>query len=154
MDILDLINILKEKFTKIRFFVRVYHINNDIIIYNDVDITLKYDKTLFNDKNINYMVKKIMDDVKKKIEEKYRISNEMVSVIIPNYNNDIFLKNVISKILANTYKNIEIIIIDDNSNDKTFDIMGFVVINGSDLVNKLCVNSGVSFINGLSYVGF
>ena len=123
MDILDLIKILKEKFTEILFFVRVYHINNDIIIYNDVNITLKYDKKLFDDKNIDYMVKKIMDDVKKKIKEKYRISNDMVTVIIPNYNNGIFLKNVISKILASTYKNIEIIIVDDKSTDNSINII-------------------------------
>ena len=42
MDILKLINILRDKFSKNRFFVRVYHIENDIVIYNDVDIILKY----------------------------------------------------------------------------------------------------------------
>jgi glycosyltransferase involved in cell wall biosynthesis len=47
----------------------------------------------------------------------------MVSVIIPNYNNEIFLKNVISKILNNTYNNIEIIIIDDKSTDKSINII-------------------------------
>ena len=51
MDILKLIKILRDKFSKNRFFVRVYHIENDIIIYNDVDIVLKYDFGLF--KNID-----------------------------------------------------------------------------------------------------
>ena len=35
MDILEIIKILRNKFTKKRFFVRVYHIEKDIIIYND-----------------------------------------------------------------------------------------------------------------------
>lgn len=64
MDILKLVKILREKFSKNRFFVRVYHIENDIVIYNDVDIILKYEYNLFN--NIDQMVKKIMGDVRKK----------------------------------------------------------------------------------------
>ena len=129
MNILELIKILREKFSKNHFFVRVYHINDDIIIYNDVDITLKYNKKLFDYKDIDNMVKKIMDDVKKKITEKYKISNEMVTVIIPNYNNSIFLKNVISKILASTYNNIEIIIVDDKSTDNSINIISQIVDN-------------------------
>lgn len=121
MDIFKLIQILKDKFSKNRFFVRVYHIENDIIIYNDVDIVLKYKIDLF--KNIDKMVKTIMGDIRKKIEEKYTIPNDMVSVIIPNYNNEIFLKNVISKILGNTYNNIEIVIVDDCSTDLSVGIV-------------------------------
>ena len=121
MDILELIKILKNKFTKKRFFVRIYHIQDNIVIYNDVDITLKYNKYLFD--NIDKMVNQIMNDVKKKIEEKYSVTNDMVSIIIPNYNNQIFLKKTISKILDNTYKNVEIIIVDDKSTDISIDII-------------------------------
>ena len=69
------------------------------------------------------MLKTIMGDVRRKIEEKYSVPNEMVSVIIPNYNNEIFLKDVISKILGNTYNNIEIIIVDDKSTDDSINII-------------------------------
>jgi glycosyltransferase involved in cell wall biosynthesis len=69
------------------------------------------------------MVNIIINDVKKKIEEKYSIINDLISVIIPNYNNAIFLKNTISKILANTYKNIEIVVIDDKSTDNSLEIV-------------------------------
>lgn len=121
MDILKLIKILRDKFSKNRFYVRVYHIENDIVIYNDVDIVLKYDFGLF--KNIDNMVKKIIGDVRRKIEEKYNVAKDIVSVIIPNYNNEIFLKNVISKILGNTYNNIEIVIVDDCSTDSSIEIV-------------------------------
>ena len=121
MDILELIKILRNKFTKKIFFVRVYHIEKDIVIYNDVEITLKYNVDLFD--NIDKMVENIMNDVKIKIEEKYSVTNDIVSVIIPNYNNRIFLKNTISKILENTYKNIEIIIVDDKSTDNSIEII-------------------------------
>ena len=42
--------------------------------------------------------------------EKYLIDNQKVSVIIPNYNNEYFIKEVIEHILKNTYTNIEIIL--------------------------------------------
>ena len=68
MDIVKLIKILKNNFLKKYFFVRVYHISPDIIIYNDIDIILKYNVDMFN--NIDRMVKKIMNDVRIKIENK------------------------------------------------------------------------------------
>lgn len=121
MDILDIIKILRDKFAKLKFFVRVYHIENEIVIYNDVDIIIKYNLNLFN--NIDRMLKIIMRDVRKKIEDRYSIANDKVSIIIPNFNNEFFLKNVISKILENTYNNIEIIIVDDKSTDKSIEII-------------------------------
>jgi glycosyltransferase involved in cell wall biosynthesis len=121
MDIYKLIKILRDKFSKSKFFVRVYHINDEIVIYNDIKIILKYNINLFDD--IDKMVKNIIRDIKKEIENKYSIPNDKVSVIIPNYNNEIFLKNVISKILDNTYNNIEIIIVDDKSTDKSINII-------------------------------
>lgn len=123
MDILDIIKILRQKFSEISFFARVYHIEDSIVIYNDSKIILNYNKNLFNLSNIDDMKKKIMDDIKKKIEEIYKTPNDLISVIIPNYNNELFLKNVISKILANTYKNIELLIIDDKSTDSSVQII-------------------------------
>jgi glycosyltransferase involved in cell wall biosynthesis len=153
MDILGIIKNLREKFSKNKFFVRVYHIQNDIIIYNDVDIILKYDISLF--KNIDKMVKVIMGDVRRKIEEQYNISNDMVSVIIPNYNNEIFLKNVISKILGNTYGNIEIIIVDDKSTDNSVNIIkGFssdiikLYQNNENNGTYYCRNKGILMSKG------
>ena len=69
MDINELIEILRDKFSKRQFFVRVYFINDEIIIYNDVKIVLRYNINLFE--NIEQMVKNIIIDVKKKIENKY-----------------------------------------------------------------------------------
>jgi glycosyltransferase involved in cell wall biosynthesis len=121
MDIYQLIKNLRDKFSKKQFFVRVFYNNNEIIIYNDVKLILKYKINLFDD--IDKMVKNIIIDVKKEIENKYRTTNSMVSVIIPNYNNEIFLKNVILKILDNTYNNIEIIVVDDKSTDNSINIL-------------------------------
>ena len=47
----------------------------------------------------------------------------MISVIIPTYNREKTLKKSIMSVLNQTYKNIEVIIIDDNSTDNTLDII-------------------------------
>ena len=44
-------------------------------------------------------------------------SNILISIIIPVHNSSKYLNTCIDSILNNDYKNIEIIIIDDNSND-------------------------------------
>ncbi|MGJ7031897.1 glycosyltransferase [Niabella hirudinis] len=45
------------------------------------------------------------------------MSSELVSVIIPNYNHEKFLKQRIETVLNQTYENIEVILLDDNSSD-------------------------------------
>lgn len=47
---------------------------------------------------------------------------ELISVILPVYNSEQSLEASVNSILAQTYKNLEIIIIDDASDDKTLEI--------------------------------
>ncbi len=49
--------------------------------------------------------------------------NKLVSVIIPIYNVAYYVKEAIQSIQNQTYKNLEIIIIDDGSSDKTYTIV-------------------------------
>ena len=46
--------------------------------------------------------------------------DKLVSVIIPAYNHENYVKKTIQSILNQTYKNIEIIILDDGSKDDTY----------------------------------
>jgi len=51
------------------------------------------------------------------------IANDKVSIIIPVYNSEIFLRDSLESALQQTYSNIEIICIDDGSTDKSPEIL-------------------------------
>src|SRR5690625_621244 len=50
-----------------------------------------------------------------------------ISVIIPVYNTDEFLEQCINSVLNQTYQNVEIVIVNDNSDDESKDIIDNMV---------------------------
>jgi glycosyltransferase involved in cell wall biosynthesis len=48
---------------------------------------------------------------------------QKVSVLVANYNNSIYLNRCIKSIQNQNYKNIEIIVVDDNSTDNSIAIL-------------------------------
>lgn len=52
-----------------------------------------------------------------------KLSNELVSVIVPIYNQDKMIETVIGAIFDSTYHNIEVIAVNDGSKDKTKNIL-------------------------------
>lgn len=65
----------------------------------------------------------------------------LVSVIIPNYNYAEFVDKAIESVLSQTYKNIEIIVVDDGSTDNSIDILSSYL---SEIMLVSQSNSGVS----------
>lgn len=70
---------------------------------------------------------------------------DLVSVIIPVYKAERFIKQTINSVINQTYKNIEIIIVDDCSPDKSADIiLEMAKIYSQIKYFKLDVNSGAA----------
>ena len=48
-----------------------------------------------------------------------KFSNELISIVVPVYNVETYIDNCVSSIMSQTYRNIEIILVDDGSTDKS-----------------------------------
>lgn len=77
--------------------------------------------------------------------------NNLISVIIPSYNRKDFLKDAIDSVLKQNYKNIEIIIVDDCSNDGTKDMINRNYNNSIIKFHKNEKNSGAGFSRRVGY---
>lgn len=55
---------------------------------------------------------------------KFSSKHPLVSIVIPVFNGESFIRETIKTALAQTYQNKEIIVIDDGSNDRTSNIIG------------------------------
>jgi glycosyltransferase involved in cell wall biosynthesis len=54
---------------------------------------------------------------------KNEIDTPLVTVIIPNYNNETYLPECLESVIKQSYKNMEIIVIDDGSTDRSAEIL-------------------------------
>lgn len=69
----------------------------------------------------------------------------LVSVIVPVYNGEKYLENCINSILSQTYRELEIIIINDGSRDNTSKIARRLVIKNKRIIYIEQENKGVSY---------
>ena len=54
--------------------------------------------------------------------KKEKIANaDLISILMPTYNVEKFVEEAVRSVLCQTYKNFELIIVDDCSTDKTLD---------------------------------
>ena len=82
-------------------------------------------------------------------------NHPLISIIIPVYNAEKYLAEAIESILSQKYKNFEIILIDDGSKDKSFDIIIKYVQNHKNIISVSQDNSGPSAArnNGIKSAG-
>ena len=70
--------------------------------------------------------------------------NGLVSVILPIYNVESYLRRCIETVISQTYNNLEIILIDDGSTDKSGDICDYYSHKDSRIKVYHTVNNGLS----------
>ena len=80
-----------------------------------------------------------------------RINSELslVSVIIPAYNAEVFIERTLDSVLTQTYKNIEVLVIDDGSTDKTPEIVELVAQLDPRVILLKQPNAGVAAARNL-----
>ena len=69
--------------------------------------------------------------------------NDLISVIVPVYNTQDYLDKCLTSIINQTYKNIEIIIIDDGSTDNSKEVIKKYMNNDNRIIYYYQKNSGV-----------
>lgn len=73
------------------------------------------------------------------------VRNPLVSVCIPVYNNERYIVQTLESIVNQTFKNLEIIIVDDNSSDKSFELI-------MEASNRMLLDGKVDEVKDLSQV--
>ncbi|OUL28418.1 glycosyl transferase family 2 [Nostoc sp. T09] len=74
----------------------------------------------------------------------------LVSVIVPAYNAEKFIQKTLHSILSQTYKNIEVLVVDDGSQDRTAEIVQSIALNDQRVILLQQPNSGVAAARNLA----
>ena len=91
----------------------------------------------------------------KKVNQKNKV---ILSIIIPNYNKDKYLKRCLDSIISQLSKDIEIIVVDDCSTDSSIDILKqydnlILIKNKNNLGISESRNIGIKYAKG-KYISF
>ncbi|ARV61765.1 family 2 glycosyl transferase [Nostocales cyanobacterium HT-58-2] len=79
-----------------------------------------------------------------------KTASPLVSVIIPAYNAEAFIGRTLKSVLSQTYKNIEVLIVDDGSQDRTVEIVESFTQKDSRVILLKQPNSGVAAARNLA----
>ncbi|HEX5647782.1 MAG TPA: glycosyltransferase [Nitrospira sp.] len=84
----------------------------------------------------------------------------MVSVILPSYNHEAYVSQAIQSVVAQTYQNVELIVLDDGSTDQSVNLIqdlakvyGFAVVARENRGLAKTLNEGLNLARG-KYVSF
>ena len=102
--------------------------------------------------------KKVKYDLEFNIEDYQR---EIVSIIVPVYNSESYISQTLDAILNQTYKNIEVVLVNDGSTDNTQEILEkyqekdnrIILINTPNLNVSNARNTGLKYATG-EYISF
>lgn len=77
-------------------------------------------------------------------------SSPLISVIIPAYNAELFIEQTIKSALSQTYSNIEVIVVDDGSEDRTAEITNLIALKDHRVILIQQPNKGVAAARNLA----
>lgn len=77
-------------------------------------------------------------------------SDPKVAIILPNYNSNLFLKTTINSVINQSYKNWQLIIVDDCSNQKTKSILKTFLNNKKIKIFWLKTNRGAGYCRNVA----
>lgn len=87
--------------------------------------------------------------------------NKLISVVVPVYNKSLYLAECIESIISQTYRNLEIILVNDGSSDNSLDICKMyeqldervIVVDKPNAGVSSARNAGLEIATG-DYIGF
>ena len=82
-------------------------------------------------------------------QQRHGTKEPLVSVIIPAYNAERFIATTLDSVLAQTYRTIEVIVIDDGSSDRTAEIVRAIAQTDERVMLLQQLNSGVAAARNL-----
>ena len=71
--------------------------------------------------------------------------DKKVSIVIPAYNSEKYIKDCILSLQRQTYKNIEIIVVNDGSKDSTLEILNELAKEYNNLIVLTQENHGIAY---------
>jgi glycosyltransferase involved in cell wall biosynthesis len=82
------------------------------------------------------------------------LNKYLFSIVIANYNSELYIKDVLDSVAKQTYRNIEVVIVDDKSSDNSVGIInGFIERTDLKVIfveNKVNLGGGKTKVQGLS----
>lgn len=73
----------------------------------------------------------------------------LVSAIIPAYNAEQFVERTLNSVLSQTYQNLEVIVVNDGSHDRTAEIVSEMAHRDERIILLQQLNSGVAAARNL-----
>jgi len=77
-------------------------------------------------------------------------NSPLVSVIVAAYNAETFIKQTLDSVLNQTYRNIEVLVVDDGSEDRTAEIVAAIVQKSQRVLLLQQSNKGVASARNLA----
>lgn len=84
------------------------------------------------------------------VPDQFTLIQPLVSVIVPAYNAETYIAHTLNSVLSQTYKNIEVIVVDDGSHDGTAEIVEAIALRDDRVTLLHQSNSGVAAARNLA----